>query len=177
MSSVQTIRAKKLEWARAVSGLKFVSDYWSKANKFQNDHAYRALQRLEKIIMEIDEMARGTKKPKQTWEWRGFVNVRMSSEEKAKFEAWDVHDDEVWDMLAYLLGSGYKLTQTATEDGNGVQVSCTGTENHKTNMGYCVTAFAPTMYEAFRVLLFKVTVLMPDDWAELKASKSSETYG
>lgn len=98
--------------------------------------------------------------------WMGFVNVNLTAEQKEEYRAWDVEDADVWDGIAGYCAAGYKIALSFNKQND--KFSCTGTAQPETgkNSGYAVSSFANTPYEAARVWLFKVSVVLPDVWTE-----------
>jgi hypothetical protein len=98
--------------------------------------------------------------------WQGFVNVNLTVEQKEEYRAWDVEDSEVWDGIATYCAAGYKVALSFNKQND--KFSCTGTGQPETgdNSGYAVSAFANTPYEAARVWLFKVSVVLPERWKD-----------
>ncbi len=104
---------------------------------------------------------------KQT-DWRGFIDVRMSDDLIDQYEAWDIHDSDVWDGLATYGERGYKFSLSYNAQSDNWVASYTGTTVVGANAGFTLSAFAGAPYEAARVLLFKVSCVLPDDWAEYR---------
>ena len=175
--SVQQVRAIKWEVRRCISSLENSVYHWELPNKFQITHIFYSLFWLEKAIERFNIMARGSKREKQEFVFKGFVNVRFTEEMKEGFDAWDVHDSDVFDGIAHLISSGYKLSLSETADRKGCSCSVTATQHHKKNHGMCVTSYAPDAYNAFRLALYKVTVIMPDDWRELEKENDKPVWG
>jgi hypothetical protein len=103
---------------------------------------------------------------RQEFVWQGFVNVNLTVEQKEEYRAWDVEDSEVWDGIATYCAAGYKVALSFNKQND--KFSCTGTGQPETgdNSGYAVSAFANTPYEAARVWLFKVSVVLPERWKD-----------
>lgn len=102
--------------------------------------------------------------------FKGFVNVSLSQQDKEAYVSWDVQDTDVWDGIAQYAEGGYKFSVSRNKQNDHFTASVTGTEDAGKNAGYSVTAFAPTPYEAVRVVLFKVSVVLPPVWADYKPS-------
>lgn len=175
--SVQKIQRVKGEIRRCISGLENSTYHWKTPNKFQIIHIFYSLDWLERSIMEYKIMTRGGKQPNKSFEFKGFANMKLTDDMKGDFDAWDCHDGDVFDGVAGLLSAGYKLSVSETADRKGVSCSVTGTQHHKKNHGLCVTSYAPTVYDAFRLALYKVTVLMPDDWNTISETGDKPVWG
>jgi len=108
---------------------------------------------------------------KKTFEnstWKGFVNVSLTAEQKEAYNVWDIQDSDVWDGLATYGEKGYKFSLTYNATNANWVAAYTGTEDAGKNAGYAVTGFASDPYNAARVLLFKVSAILPDVWKDYK---------
>lgn len=111
----------------------------------------------------------GMAKPKK-WDgaWKGFVDVKLSDEQREQYASWDVQDVEVWEGLAIFGEAGNKFSLTYNRQNDTWNAAYTCNMEGSPNAGYTVTGFAPTPYEATRVLLFKMQCVLPDDWSDYK---------
>lgn len=100
--------------------------------------------------------------------WKGFVNVSLTAEQKEAFGSWDIQDADVWDGLATYGEKGFKFSLTFNAGNQSWVATYTGQEGSGKNEGYAVTGFATDPYNAARVLLFKVSAILPDVWKEYK---------
>jgi len=108
------------------------------------------------------------------FEWKGFVNVNLSTDLKGQFDVWEIQDDEVWEGLSHYVGSGYKVTFSHSSENHRFTCTFIGQPDCGANSGYGVSAFASTAYDALRVALFKVSVALPDVWSERVVNPSDE---
>lgn len=106
--------------------------------------------------------------------WKGFIDVPLSPEAKEQYASWDVADSDVWDGLALYGEKGYKYSLVWSKNNSTWIATYTGAEGCGVNEGWAVTARARAPYDASRVLLFKVSVLLPDKWKDFKADPSDD---
>jgi len=102
-------------------------------------------------------------------EWKGFYDCKLTDAEKEQFALWDVADSDVWLGLGSYCEQGYKVTCSHNHTNGTFTAAATGTSDNKHNAGYTLSAFAPTMYDAVRLLLFKIDVVLPPKWHERPA--------
>lgn len=162
------------EIKRIRRGLAVNVDYFS-------NNRERAIQSFNRYMEDIVAATKKLKKDvgvkavsRKEFEWKGFINVNLTGEQKESFKAWDIQDDDVWDGVAQYAAAGYKIQLSFNKQND--KFNCTGTGQPETNSnsGYAVSAFANTPYEAVRVWLFKVSVVLPDDWTEYQASEADD---
>jgi len=106
--------------------------------------------------------------------WKGFINVNLTAEQKEAYATWDIADADVWDGLATYGEQGYKFSLTYNKSNSSWVAAYTGQDGSGKNEGYAVTGFAKDPYNAARVLLFKVSSLLPDVWKDYKPLPSDE---
>jgi hypothetical protein len=129
------------------------------------EHSFARYHEYANNLREALGMA---KKDFQSNTWKAFVNVTLTPEHKEALDAWDVADGGVFEGLAVYGERGYKLSVTYSKQSDSWNASYTGMEGCGKNAGYTVSAFAPSPYEAMRVLLFKVATILPDEWTDYK---------
>lgn len=101
-------------------------------------------------------------------QWRGYVNVELSKDDKVQFEAW-THTDDPWDVFAAAVACGYVVTVKENPNGTGAMASVTQRYAVHVNAGLCVTARASTPGVALLRVLFIVARLTVDGSWEEKA--------
>lgn len=114
------------------------------------------------------------KKAFENSDWKGFVNVNLSPEAKEAYAAWDIEDSDVWDGLASYGEKGYKFTLTWNKQNSNWVATYVGTADAGKNAGWAVTGFAKDPYNAARVLLFKVSSVLPEVWKDYKGTELDE---
>lgn len=100
--------------------------------------------------------------------WQGFVDVKLTSEEKENYMAWDVHDEDLWVLLVDAIGCGHKLSVTYNKQNDQFVASFTGQTGTEGNEGYTLSAYGKVWYDAVRVLCYKHAVLLDCDWLRAK---------
>jgi len=123
-----------------------------------------------------NRMAGKKKKPQYGGEWKGFVDVKLTPQEKEQFLAWDVQDGDVWTGLASMGEAAYKLSATYNKGNDNWTASYTCNDAGSANAGYTVNAHAKDIYTACRLLLFKTGVVLPPDWTDYEVPES-ENFG
>ena len=108
------------------------------------------------------------------FEWKGFINVTLTSEQKEAFAAWDIQDADVWEGLATYAQTGYKVQLSFNRQNDKFNCTFTGQPACGDNSGYAVSAFANSPYQAVRVGLFKVSSVLPEVWSEYDTSEADE---
>jgi len=128
-------------------------------------------RRFEEYHSTADKLREAINVAKANFEnstWKGFINVSLNEETKKAYEAWDIQDSDVWDGLASYGEKGYKFSLTHNKENSSWVATYTGTEGAGKNAGYAVSGYAGDPYNAARVLLFKVSAILPDAWKEYK---------
>lgn len=172
-----------IDWrlARSVSdrmhAMMFDTAEWVKENRrspsMQLTIIERRFERYHDMANHLREVLKVAKKTQKYGDWKGFATVAMTDAAKAQFEAWDCHDGDVFDSLASYGEGGYKLSVSYNKQTGSWVASYTGTQDAGKNSGYTISGFAPTVYEALRVLLFKVSVLAPENWEDAVSATMS----
>jgi len=104
--------------------------------------------------------------------WKGFVDVKLSEQDKANYTAWDLADSDVWDGIATYCEAGIKIALTYNAQNASYTCSGTGQPAAGANNGYCVNAYAKSPYEAARVWLFKVSAILPETWSDYESGEA-----
>ena len=113
-------------------------------------------------------MAGKPRKIETEGQWEGFARIDLSDAEKERFAEWDVQDEDVFVLMADLIGSGYKVS-LSFNDKNSTYICALTCRNPKSpNAGYTSSAFANTWYQALRVMLYKHLVVCDGDWSTSK---------
>jgi len=159
-------------WATA--GLKYNIKHFTRDRE-------RVIQSFNRYTQEIFDMAAKIKSKiasgkvrQQEFEWKGFINVSLTSDQKEAYKAWDVADDDVWDGISTYCAAGYKINLSFNKQNDKFNCTGTGQPASGANNGYAVSAFANTPYEAARVWLFKVSSVLPDVWSEFKTEDADD---
>lgn len=149
--------------------------------RFWRYQSETAIQSLNRWTTGIERLYNGLREdygmPTKNYNTPGqliWVNRDLSPIEKNNFRSWDVHDSDVWMGLASYIGAGFKVTLTKIKVTNSYTASMIGSDDVGRNKGRAVSAFASDLYVAARLLLFKVNVLLPEDWSEFSPAPSED---
>lgn len=108
--------------------------------------------------------AKKVNKPEKT-PWKGFVQCEMNAERKKQFKEWSPKIDDLETAIQECLSPGYKLSFSIDTYHDTIQVSWFCSAMNDRNAGWCLTARAATIGNAFLVLLFKHTIILETDWS------------
>lgn len=97
-------------------------------------------------------------------DWKGFAEVRLTLEQDADFETWDLTFDDVLTLIGDNVASGYKLSTAWNEQNETFIASLTGGKNSGGNNGYTLSSFASTWSEAIALLAYKHNVVTEGNW-------------
>ena len=96
--------------------------------------------------------------------WGGFVPHRLGDEEKEGFRSWKVSLVKAFEDLAGYVWDGYKLTVSADFGTRTVTATLTGHGGYSDGRRRSLTARAPEVGDALRLLVYKHKVLLGEDW-------------
>jgi hypothetical protein len=161
--------------------LKYVIGKWGRNVEYFSRRADTAIQSFNRGMEDVMAASKNLKsklgKGKSTekeFEWKGFINVSLSADQKEQYSAWDIQDQDVWDGLASYAQSGYKINLSFNRQNDKFNVTFTGQPECGENSGYAVSAFAKTPYSAARVALFKVSSVLPEVWTEYDSGDADD---
>lgn len=99
-------------------------------------------------------------------EWRGYINVQLSAEEKAEFDDW-MHLEEPWDRLTEAVENGCVVS--LKKDGSSSAFLCSitqRTEGH-VNAGLSITARSKEAGKAlFRAVFLVARLGVQENWEQ-----------
>lgn len=101
--------------------------------------------------------------------WKGFKDFKLNPEQLEAFAHFEAHDDDLMDLVQSSLGADYKLTFTYNGQSDTYNAAMTCNADKDVNQGYTMSAFAPSMYTALRLLMFKHWVLLEGNWGNIPA--------
>lgn len=93
--------------------------------------------------------------------WRGYINVSLSAQQKADYDAW-AHTEDVWLALAEATETGCQLGLKYLPGEACFMASLTQRAAGHVNEGYCVTARSASADKALVRVLFLYRVLGSD---------------
>lgn len=94
-------------------------------------------------------------------EWRGFVNVNLSADQKAQYDDW-AHTEDVWLSLAEATATGCQLGLKWAAAESCFLASLTQRTTGHVNAGLCVTARSTSADKALLRVLFLYRLLGSD---------------
>lgn len=98
-------------------------------------------------------------------EWRGYINVELSADEKAQFDEW-MRGSDPWDVLQEVVASGCVVTIKLNAGSTGFLGSVTQRETSSVNAGLAVTARSSDATKAlFRAMFLVAKLGVHADWA------------
>ena len=128
-----------------------------------------------------DSNGSGTPDKGKDVEWYGFIDFKLSDDQKEQFLAWSEETRAVfWGEFVEWVQSGLKFSLSYEGDGDFFTATFTG---HGVNVvGFqgraCLTARAPEWETAVMLLVFKHSVLMDGTWKSWKpGSRTFERFG
>lgn len=105
-------------------------------------------------------------------EWGGFVNVRMSEEDKAKYHAWVTGEgSDFWVRLEDYLSQGMKYGLSWDGENDCFIATFTGCGVSSSASRYCLTARSDRFEDATALLVFKHAVMANEDWGTYNPNK------
>lgn len=118
-------------------------------------------------------VARGSVE-RQEFSWKGFIDVKLSDEDKGNLAAWDIDDSAVWDGIAQYCEGGIKIAISYNAGNQTFTCAGTGQPPSGANSGYCITAYARDPYTAARTWLFKVSTLVTPVWSDYEGRDADD---
>lgn len=86
-------------------------------------------------------------------EWRGYINVSLSEDDKRQFEVWSMEGDP-WEVMTEAVRDGVVLTVKLSPGNSGFLASATQRRTDSVNAGLAVTARANEPWKALVRVLF-----------------------
>lgn len=97
-----------------------------------------------------------------------FVNIRLSPDDKKKFDAWAQQTlPDLADHLLALVSNDYKVSLNLDAQNDCYIVAFTGNSDNRKNKGLCMTSRSGDLIEAILIGLYKHEVLCENgEWGE-----------
>lgn len=107
-----------------------------------------------------------------------FVTLKLTSQDKTKFDEWaKPNAGKIFKYLGELAEGGYKFSVSPDFNNACVIASLTGTDNSVDNGGLCMTSRAETIDEALLVMCYKHFVMANGgNWLDI-AGQNSDNWG
>jgi len=109
-----------------------------------------------------------TKKKREAWQTE-WLHLDLTPEQKGSYRAWDLSEQDIIYTLGGFLSGGYKLTCNYNYQNSTYQASLICTEEGGVNSGMGVSGYAKEIWDAVAVLIFKVSVILPEKWTDYEA--------
>lgn len=141
---------------------------------FELSLSFDCLYHLRRVMF---DMAKASQQPARgNTEFKGFVNYKLTVEEKEAYAAWDLHDHDLFDLLALDAQQGYKLTVSWNDQNETFTATYMCQDKDSPNYGYCLSSFAPDWYNAVRVTAFKHTEVLKSAWP-ISSKQKTDDWG
>lgn len=170
--SIQEIRGRKDWLSQPLRAFLRYTKYQPMNWRARLGAAQQELDMYERRLLVFKEgfgMANGKKKEAWMTEW---IHVEMTSDMKARLAAWDIHDADILTLLSEYVAGEYKLGVTFNQANQTFGASLICVVEKATNSGLGVTGYAKTLYDALRVVLYKASVVLPEEWAQYDSGDS-----
>lgn len=108
--------------------------------------------------------------------WQGFVECRLSDEDKEDFEHW--FEANTLDPMRFLydfVRDGFKVSLTPEVTKGSYTATITDNDPTSPQAGWALSAFGDSLEKAIMVLVYKHTVLLQDGW--VIGAKDKPQYG
>lgn len=99
-------------------------------------------------------------------EFRGYLNVNLSPEQEAEFDAWFAAGSFTLDMLFEVMDMGYKISFSIDDYNDGISVAIYAKSTKLPWAGWTLTAWAATIEEAAAYVFFKHHFVANQDWEQ-----------
>jgi hypothetical protein len=104
-------------------------------------------------------------------EWGGFVNLKLTEDEKVDFVGWiDGDGAKFWADLVDIISSGFKYGVSWDGENSCFVATLTGQGVVGDERRFCLTARGGTMEKATALLVYKDSVMLSSDWGRYKPS-------
>lgn len=123
----------------------------------------------EANIIDVEQRMGLTVARKETnqLDWKGFKDFKLTPAQLETFGLWEVHDDDLLDLVQGVLSQGYKVTFTYNAQSDTYNAAMTCNILKHPDQGYTLSAFAPAFYPALRLLMYKHWELCQGDWSNI----------
>jgi hypothetical protein len=125
-------------------------------------------------------MAQSVKPKKQPKiDWKGYLNVNLDAELEKAFDVWELKREFGITDVAVLVDNGYKFSLNWDNHHNGFVASLYSASSKLAWTGWTLTAWAPDVGTAMRLLFFKHYIMCEEDWERFtyRSEKSGARYG
>jgi hypothetical protein len=116
----------------------------------------------------------GTPVKQDPYDWGGFIDVRLTAEDKANFAIWsEDHAASMWTEFQEEIARGFKFSLSYDPKGDFYLACFTGAgeELIGIDLRCCLTARAPEWEQSILVLLYKHQELAHGDWGSYRPAQ------
>jgi hypothetical protein len=112
-------------------------------------------------------------------EWKGYLNVNLSTEDEAAFDVWETKRIFGISDVAVLVDNGYKFSLNWDTHHDGFVAGLYSGSQKLAWTGWTLTAWAGDVDTAMRLLFFKHYILCEEDWERFtgKVERLNRKYG
>jgi len=114
-------------------------------------------------------------KKKEKMDWGGFLNMRLSSEQKEEFTHWHRElGDDVWELFLQVLAQGMKFSLVYDADNDTYTASLTNSPRNPCGVSslYVLSAYAQEWQTAVALVLFKHLYVLGGTWENYRPSRT-----
>lgn len=112
-------------------------------------------------------MAKEKKAARKAWEV-DFVHVDLDKAQKLEVREYDITGEKTLDLLSRLTLEGYKFSVIYDRGNDATICSITSPKSEDGERSWCLSARAPDMLSAMRVLAYKIIVILDGDLEHLR---------
>jgi hypothetical protein len=123
---------------------------------------FQCIYQLREVVFDMAKAAQNGHKG--NIEFKGFVNYKLTPEDKDVYAQWDIHDNDLYLILAADAQAGYKLTVSWNDQNSTFTATYICNDTESAQKGYCLSAYAPDWYSAVRILAFKHNEILNCQW-------------
>lgn len=107
-------------------------------------------------------------------DWEGFVNLRLTDDDKAVFEVWyDSERSHIWQYLDDVMGEGMKVGLSFDRENKAYVCTLTGSGWSGGKTRLCLTTRASSLDEVLALSMFKHYQMLHEDWGNWRPKTSS----
>lgn len=130
-------------------------------------------------IWEQIAMARGAKGksgPVYSQQQATWVNVSLDADQRSAIKEWELDSDSLETTVMELLAEGYRLSLSYEKDSDSISAFLFDRRTDSKTNNWALTARAPSIFFALKVMVFKHIVVLQRDWAKYKTERPDEDF-
>lgn len=110
-------------------------------------------------------------------EWRGFVERTLSEDELAQADDYKLKPAELAESMCALAEAGYDIKLSYNTQHKTASATLIDQRPKLPTSGYALSARGTNCVDAYKLLLYKHTVVLAQDWTPLLAAKPRQVRG